>query len=510
MLAMIIPLISIRVIDSLRAESELIGREILMLMLTWMLASFLVIVLEYFQNNQFRKYGDMVAGILYNQKIERSLHQDYLEWHKNDAKKSADIIKRDVEDMHPLLCGIPFIMIRHVIVSLVCLIVIIFVNWKLSLAVAVLIPLYLLGYFILDEEIKSSYWRARATGHELWRIMIEYLQSVPLITFYSFAEQAKTDLDSSFQKLLAAEFSNFKAVHKRRIYAKTVSSVTPVYLAFTAFFFLSNKLATVGQIFGFWGLFALVIGALSGLASQYTGLLKSLTVFENNFKTGQSKQHLAHHTFPVKGLRIISGSGLVSAYEKEGNNKIHYPQFDIHRGEVVELRGRSGSGKTTLLRIILGLIKPEKGSILINGEYRDRIANDSFFSHIGYVEQDGYIYSGSIRKNILMGRKYDPYKWHKVIKQTGLHSIMRERDIDRAGENGACLSGGEKQRILIARALYAQPEWIFLDEPFRGIDAQTKQDIIELLHGLNQKFTIVLVTHEENHIFTTTKCIYLE
>ena len=510
MISLLVPLISIRVIDSLRMYNDPANRNIVLFMLAWILASGLVAVLEYVQNDRFRRYGDHVASQIFQQKFNYRLSQGFLEWNSTDAKKTTEMVKKDIEDIYPLLCGLPFIMIRHGLIGLTGIIIIVFINIKLALAVAILMPLYLLAYLIQSESIRKAYWQTRVSSRNLWQKMVEYLQSVPLLTYSGMTGTALKKTGIYFREYISDEFKLFGSIQKRRIYVRIIASISPVYLAFIAFVFLNYDLASPGEIFGFWGLFNLVINAVTGFTSEYTGILKSLAVFaqlKESADTYPESKVLISMSQPIGHIECRNPC---LEYKGNGNQRLNFPSFHIKSGDVVTLVGRSGSGKSTLLRLMIGLIRPDSGEILVNGIKREFIENNSFFARIGYVEQDGYIYSENVRSNILIGRPYDQRKWRYVVDCTGLQKVLTRTKQGDTGENGACLSGGEKQRILIARALYDRPSWLFLDEPFRGIDDKTKNDIETLIQNLNDHVTIILVTHTKNHTFSATKCIFLE
>lgn len=509
-ISLTIPVISIRVIDSLRMYENVSIRHLSLFMLAWMSASVLAAILEYIHNDRFRRYGDHVASLIFGQKFGFCLSQEFVAWKNTDAKKTADMIKKDIEDIYPLLCGLPFKMIRHALVGSIGIAMIVYINFKLALAIAILVPFYILTYLFRNDSIRNAYWRTRISSRDLWQKMVEYLQSVALVTYTGMAEKVSKETVTQFGDYLADEYSLFGSLQKRRIYTRIIASISPVYLALLAYLFLTYDLASPGEIFGFWGLFSLVISAATGITTEYTSILKSLTVF------ARIKQRPIPHSVytgatplsaPITQIECLN---LSLKYAMNGSRPLRYPSFQIGQGEVVKLSGKSGSGKSTLLRLMIGLIKPDSGQVLINGIRRDYIEDISFFSQVGYVEQDGYIYSTGIRSNILIGRPFDQQKWRSVINRTGLDSVLISTEQKEIGENGSCLSGGERQRILLARALYDQPLWLFLDEPFRGIDQQTRNDIEKLLQNLHDHMTIVLVTHSENNTFSATKCIFLE
>jgi len=176
----------------------------------------------------------------------------------------------------------------------------------------------------------------------------------------------------------------------------------------------------------------------------------------------------------------------------------------IKKGETVGIIGQSGSGKSTLLDIILGLLPLEKDkNISIFGNKLNTSAQ-SWQKEIGYVSQNIYLTDDTIKKNIALGIEenlIDKEKLFKSIELSQLEDFINklENGVNSVvGERGGKISGGEKQRIGIARALYFEPEILFLDEPTSSLDSETSNIILKILNELSKETTIVMVSHKES------------
>jgi zinc transport system ATP-binding protein len=197
---------------------------------------------------------------------------------------------------------------------------------------------------------------------------------------------------------------------------------------------------------------------------------------------------------------IIEVKGISFSY---GNDEVlHDITFDIHQGDYLGVVGPNGSGKTTLLKIMLGLLKPSKGSIRLFG---NDLKDFKEWSRIGYVPQKATNFDANFPANVwevvLMGRyarrglfrnptAADRREARVALEQVGIWD-QRNRLI---GD----LSGGQQQRVFIARALAGKPEVIFLDEPTTGVDEKTQNEFYALLSKLNKKMdlTLVLISHD--------------
>ena len=197
---------------------------------------------------------------------------------------------------------------------------------------------------------------------------------------------------------------------------------------------------------------------------------------------------------------IIEVQNVSFAYN--GHEVLTDINLSIHRGDYLGFVGRNGSGKTTLIRIILGLLKPASGTVRLFGESSNAFKD---WSKIGYVPQKATSIDASfpatVQEIALMGRYGRRGLFHRITEEDRdktraalQHVEMLEHRQQLIGN----LSGGQQQRVFIARALAAEPEIIFLDEPTVGVEKSIKDDFYALLKKLNRQLhlTVVLVTHD--------------
>ena len=207
-------------------------------------------------------------------------------------------------------------------------------------------------------------------------------------------------------------------------------------------------------------------------------------------------------------------------------SKLNFSYFDntpilsgidltINKGTSVAILGPSGAGKTTLINLILGLLDPTSGEILISGEKPIQVIN-KWPGAISYVPQDPFIINSSVRQNVCLG--LDPVSikdsdiWQALefaeLKEY-VASLPDELDA-QLGENGYKFSGGQKQRLAIARGLLLQPKLIVLDEATNALDSKTENILIKSFQRLSGKVTIIVIAHRLTTAQNTDKVIYLE
>ena len=190
--------------------------------------------------------------------------------------------------------------------------------------------------------------------------------------------------------------------------------------------------------------------------------------------------------------------------------------LDLHlpEGQVTAIVGASGSGKTTLLKLLLRFYNPTEGSIRV-GNFALSGINTAFWrSQCGAVMQDGYIFSDTIARNIAMG--YDNVDYERLVNAAQIANI--EEYIDKLplgyntkiGSSGNGLSMGQKQRLLIARAVYKNPEYLFFDEATSALDANNERKIIENLEQFFKGKTVVVIAHRLSTVKNADQIVVLE
>ena len=180
----------------------------------------------------------------------------------------------------------------------------------------------------------------------------------------------------------------------------------------------------------------------------------------------------------------------------EGKEVLKELNLRVKEGEKVVLLGTSGSGKSSILKILMGMERAQSGTIRIGGQDTVDLGEDRIFKEISYIQQEVFIFDGTIRENISLFQTYREEELQSVIERAGLRNLVKEKGLSyRCGENGAALSGGERQRISIARSLLRKTPILLADEITASLDKENSYLVLDTLLNI-ENTTEILVLHD--------------
>ena len=276
----------------------------------------------------------------------------------------------------------------------------------------------------------------------------------------------------------------------------------------------------IGLVFG---LFAV---AAVRLLPSVRNILTSLTAIRYNLHTIDTLSKMSDHTHAIDDnterihlLKEMNICNISFSYGDKNKEVLSDFSLSIKQGERLGIRGSSGAGKSTLMNLMLGLYTPNKGDILIDGVKLDASTRRMWQNSVGYVPQSVFLLDSTLLENIALGVKpeqIDRQRVMEVIEMASLTEFVEQLPDglnSRIGEAGCRVSGGERQRIGIARALYKNPDILFFDEATSSLDRTTEQSIntsIEELSKRNRNITIVAIAHRDSSLEFCDRIINIE
>lgn len=221
-------------------------------------------------------------------------------------------------------------------------------------------------------------------------------------------------------------------------------------------------------------------------------------------KAGNKKQYLPIESVEVRNIHFKYGQLSV----------LKNFSLSAEKGDFLCITGKSGKGKTTLLNILLGFLSPEQGKVIINGKETGKEGLKKFWPSIAYVRQQSFFIHDTILRNITLEEQPDADSLRDILKITGLDELIKNYSggINKViTENGKNISGGQQQRIAIARALYKKADLILLDEPFNELDEASEISLLKYFLELSRSGKIIfLITHDKKALSYCTKMVSLD
>ncbi len=222
------------------------------------------------------------------------------------------------------------------------------------------------------------------------------------------------------------------------------------------------------------------------------------------------------HPTPIGALERLSFENVSFTHQTASMKALDGITFSVGRGDTIAFVGPSGSGKSTLVKLLVGLYRPAEGRILYNRVPGDAIDLDHLREHIGFVTQDTQLFSGTIRENLLfVNPNATDEQCLKVLEQAACHTLLARaaNGLDSViGEGGVKVSGGEKQRLSIARALLRKPDLLVFDEATSALDSLTEEEITETIRDVSMRGSqiTILIAHRLSTIMHADTIYVLE
>ncbi|MDP4147910.1 MAG: ABC transporter ATP-binding protein [Bacteroidota bacterium] len=387
-----------------------------------------------------------------------------------------------------------------------------------------IMPIYVLGMTLLailtsllSRKIKRIQKKIVGETNALAGSTTESLRNIELVKSLGLKEQEVKRLNQNTFKILGLELRKVKSIRSLSFIQGTFVNFLRQCIMFVLFWLVFKGRLSPGEVLTmvFYSFF--IFGPLQELGNiilSYREAEASLINFDNLMKKPPEKfAEKPRHLGPVRELAFRD---VVFKHQTAQQSAIDHISFSVKTGETIAFVGPSGSGKTTLMKLLVGLYRPQRGTILYNNLDENAIDFEDLRRQIGFVTQDTQLFSGTIKENLLFVNPTatESDLLEALDKASCTNLLARaEKGLDTMiGEGGLKLSGGEKQRLSIARALLRKPKLLIFDEATSSLDSLTEEDITRTIREVSlagDQITI-LIAHRLSTIMHADRIHVLE
>jgi ATP-binding cassette subfamily B protein len=330
-------------------------------------------------------------------------------------------------------------------------------------------------------------------------------------------QQEVERLNKNTYKILGLELTKVKRIRSISFLQGTMVNTLRQVILFILMWLIFREKMDAGQLVTMQIFSFFVFGPLQEIGNillSYREAEASL----NNFKNLMNKKVEAEPATPqhLEDVQTLEFRNVSFKHQSAKQKAIEDISFKVNKGMTVAFVGPSGSGKTTLMKLLVGLYRPNDGNILYNGIDENSISFNDLRKQIGFVTQDTQLFSGSIRENLVfVNPSATEEQLRSVLKKASCEKLLEraENGIETViGEGGLKLSGGEKQRISIARALLRDPHILIFDEATSALDSITEEEITETIREVSTQGNqiTILIAHRLSTIMHADRIYVLE
>jgi len=469
---------------------------------------------DYFLNVIVQKFGAKVFtdGLQHAMKLP---YQEFEDQRSGETLSVLTKVRADTEKFINYLINVLFGVAVGIL--FVCIYATVFIHW--SIPIAYFIGMFLLTTItnLLSKKIKTIQKTIVSQTTALAGSTTESLRNIELVKSLGLTHQEVERLNKNTYKILGLELTKVKRIRSISFVQGTFVNTLRQVILFILMWLIFGDKMDAGQLVTMQFFSFFIFGPLQEIGNillSYREAEASLNNFQNLMKKLPESQPLK--PLPLGKIESLEFHRVSFKHQTAQQRALNSINFNVRQGETIAFVGPSGSGKTTMMKLLVGLYRPQEGNILYNGIDENSMNFEDLRNQIGFVTQDTQLFSGTIRENLqFVYPSATVDDLIQVMYQASCQNLMlrAEKGLETViGEGGLKLSGGEKQRLSIARALLRKPSILIFDEATSSLDSLTEEEItntIKEVSSLQNQITI-LIAHRLSTIMHADRIYVLE
>lgn len=435
------------------------------------------------------------------------------------TRKVGEIVSRfnDASKVRDAISGATLTIMIDTLMAIAGAIILYTQNSGMFFVAAVIVALYGVIVTAFNKQYKKLNERSMEDNAQLTSYLVESLNGIQTIKAYNAERRADRETEKRFVRLLRSIFKLSWVGNLQTSLKGTVELIGGVVILWIGAASVLNGNMTIGQLITFNSLLGYFLDPVKNLINLQPQMQTAVVAAERLGEILDLEAEKDEHEGSKMAPKRLDGDIEIKNIKfRYGTRKLTLDNVDciIKKGQKVAFVGESGSGKTTLTKLLLHLYKPEEGSILINGNNIEDIQMEILREKIAYISQETFLFSGTIMENLTLG--VDDYTVDDVIEACKLaqaHEFINELPLrydTLLEENGANISGGQRQRLAIARAMLKKPDILILDEATSNLDALTERALDKTIQEYCKDMTTIFIAHRLSTIKDCDRIFVME
>src|SRR5215472_16813584 len=479
--------------------------------------AFISRVAKNFQDYYVNVVTQRTGAELYADGVERSLSLPYAVFEDQRSGETLGKLQKVRTDVERFITAFVNILFTSLVGVTFVIVYAFSVHWIIAPAFFLTVPLLGVLSSVLSRKIKTIQKVIVAETTALAGATTESLRNIELVKSLGLAQQEIARLNTTTAKILKLELKKIRYLRSLSFVQGTCVNLLRTSILFLMLYLIFTQRITVGQFFSLFIYSFFIFGPLQELGNAIN-VYRETEVSLQNFEAILSlpPDPRPEHPVALGSLESLEFDHVSFQHQSASAPALHGISFEVARGETIAFVGPSGAGKTTLVKLLVGLYRPNTGHIYYNGTPEDEIAMEDLRERIGFVTQEAQLFSGSIRENLCFVRPdATDEECLQVLRQASVESLLKRADkgLDTViGEGGVKVSGGEKQRLSIARALLRRPQLLVFDEATSSLDSLTEEEISQTIRdiGASRDAITILIAHRLSTVLHADRIYVLE
>ena len=515
------PLIFRHVIDeyAMRFDSYTTGqffRGVGLLLMASVGVAFVSRVAKNFQDYYVNGITQRLGAELYADGLKHSLGLPYQVFEDQRSGETLGKLQKARADAERLIASAVNVLFTTLVGIVFVVIYAFSVHWVIAPIFFLTVPLLGVLSSTLSKKIKRIQKTIVAETTALAGATTESLRNVELVKSLGLAQQEVARLNAVTGKILKLELKKVRYLRSLSFIQGTAVNALRTSILFVMLYLIHERAITTGQFFSLWIYSFFIFGPLQELGNiinVYRETEVSLGQLDAVLKTPLEPK--PERPVVVDPLTLLAFEDVGFTHVSASSPALSQVWFEVARGETVAFVGPSGAGKTTLVKLLVGLYRPALGRILYDGYSSTTVDLDRLRERIGLVTQDTQLFSGTIRENLLFVRPdASDAECLEVLQRAACQGLLAraDRGLDTLiGEGGVKVSGGERQRLSIARALLRRPQLLVFDEATSSLDSLTEEEITRTIRDVSGRDVMtILIAHRLSTLMHADRIHVLE